>query len=150
RPPVIPPMSPLVNERIPRPPVTPPPVNRQSGTALDGNNATNGQNMGLYSDAQASRPTPIPRSNSHPGGDIAQIDPTGFQDENAVEPDPYPSQPSNSIRLRSDVGLPPLPSKSGPFAERDYEAPTSYLNPQNLQRTGATAEYTTDVGSKKA
>jgi serine/threonine protein kinase len=63
-----------------------------------------------------------------------------------LESKSYPSQPSHSVRLRSEIVLPPLADRTSPFKGEDYGAPTSYLSPQRLQKSSATAEPNTSAG----
>jgi hypothetical protein len=46
----------------------------------------------------------------------------------------------NVTSLHSEVVLPPLPDKTGPFKGEDYEAPTSYITPQPAQKTSPTSD----------
>jgi serine/threonine protein kinase len=53
----------------------------------------------------------------------------------------YPARPSNIASLHSEVVLPPLPDKTGPFKGEDYEAPTSYISPQPVQKSSTTSDH---------
>lgn len=63
-----------------------------------------------------------------------------------IEPKSYPLQPSQPVHLRSEIILPPLSDRTSPFKGEDYGAPTSYLVPQQLQKSSATIDHPGHVG----
>jgi serine/threonine protein kinase len=116
----------------------------------------NGQVGGAYNVARTSNVAPIansfnstnvqntPRSISQSGigGDGIQM---RLADENFVQSRLYPSQSPNPVRLRSEVVLPPLTDKRSVFKSEDYDAPTSYLSPKQLEKSSTTSASVSDA-----
>jgi serine/threonine protein kinase len=151
------PITPMPNDRPSRPPVTPA-ANSQAGipantpgvspvanrfNAANTLNSSKSSNMSsVENNITPSRKNP-PASNTNE--DLAQIKTTRLQDEERVS---RPSRPSNPGYSRPEVILPSLVNKGPSFSGADYEAPTSYVDPQHLQKSGTSiaSEHTTRVG----
>ncbi len=111
----------------------------------------NGQAGGPHNTARTSNVVPIANSfnatnvqNTSRGISQSGISGDGAQmrlaDENIVHSKLYPSQTPNPVRPRPEVVLPPLTDKSSAFKSEDYDAPTSYLSPQQLQKSSTTSD----------
>jgi serine/threonine protein kinase len=60
-----------------------------------------------------------------------------LQNQDAAQPASRFSQSYTPARLRAEVILPPLPDKTGPFKGEDYEAPTSDIASEPVQKRSA-------------
>jgi serine/threonine protein kinase len=97
--------------------------NLSSTPMVNSFSATNAQNNPRI--ARAFNPVPV------------QLSPVRLQ--NVVESAARTSQPL--ANLHAEMVLPELPGKTGSFKSEDYEAPTSYITPQKLQRSSTSSEY---------
>jgi serine/threonine protein kinase len=172
--PQLPPLNPITprpDERLPRSPVTPAANKQESMLPRTLNNTSNTPNtpgvLPVASSFSATNIPPVVRGTSvpNPGNDgavqraasnanananvdPAQVKTTRLQDESAAEPRSRLSRAPSPANARSEMVLPSLGSKDISFTGDDYEAPTSYVAPQRLQKSSssATAEHTLRVG----
>ena len=133
----LPPLTPISHEYPARSPAHPE-VNGQAGRPHNITRTANSLNVG---NVQKTPPRGI--SQSGISGDNVQM---RLADENSVPSRLYSSQSPNPVRLRPEVVLPPLTDKSSAFKSEDYDAPTSYLSPQQLQKSSATADSPSSAG----
>jgi len=144
------PITPPFNE--PWQPSATPATNRPAGAspnlspASNSSNPLNTHNPRTPSNATPSRPISGPRT--YTSQDNPQPNTTQQQNQNVLSATSRPPQSPYQARPHSEVILPPLPDKTGPFKNEDYEAPTSYINPNSPQAESTTSEPTNREAQK--